>query len=175
MPEKVNHKFVLSHQGEINYDNIGVLLTKLKKKMEEHGFKLGLYKKVLAVMVECLENIYKYLDSVRIDESAVKENQPYFNLEFFDDHFLLTAGNPLLSSDVERLHKKLNEINDLDGFGLKEMYKKIITDGQFTEKGGAGLGFIEMVKTTGNKIGFVFDEVSNDVSYFHITLKIPAK
>jgi len=174
MPEKVNNKFVLSHQGEINYDNIGVLLTKLKKKMEEHGFKLGMYKKVLAVMVECLENIYKYLDNVSIDDNVFRKKLPYFNIEYFDDHFMLTAGNPLLRKDVNKLDKKLIEINGLDGDGLKAMYKKIITDGKFTEKGGAGLGFIEMLKTTGNKIDYKFEEVSNEISYFHIKLKIPA-
>lgn len=173
MPKAINNKFVLSYKGEINYDNIGVMLGTLKTKMEEGGFKLGTYKKVLAVMVECLENIYKYLDGVHMDPFLIQKNEPYFNLEFINDYFILKAGNPLFNKDIERLETKLKMINDLDEERLKNLYKKIITDGKFTDKGGAGLGFIEMVKTTKNKIDFTFENVNPEMSYFHITLKIP--
>lgn len=175
MPETVNNKFVLHYNGDINYDNIGVLLSELKVKMEQHGYKLGIYKKVLAVMVESLENIYKYISHSNIQKSDLDSNTPYFSLEFVNDTFELKAGNPLLKKHVEVLQKKLNMTNDLDEVGLKEKYKQIITDGKFTEKGGAGLGFIEMRKTTGNKIAFSFDDISSQISYFHIALKIPVK
>ncbi len=175
MPQQVNNKFVLDYNGEINYDNIGVLLTSLKEKMGQHGFKLGMYKKVLAVMVECLENIYKYLDHIHIDQKELKEKQPYFNLQCDDENFYMKAGNPVLKKDSVRLEKKLEETNSLDEVGLKEKYKQIITDGKFTDKGGAGLGFIEMIKTTGNKIGYSFEHLNNELSYFHIALKIPVK
>ena len=175
MPETVNNKFVLSHIGEINYDNIGLMLAKLRKKMDQHGFKLGTYKKVLAVLVECLENIYKYLDSVTIDKSVIDKRLPYFKLEFIDDYFLLEAGNPVRKKDASKLENKLNEINGLDESGLKKLYKRIITDGKFTEKGGAGLGFIEMIKTTGEKINFSFEKINSDILYFNINIKIPIK
>ena len=175
MPETVNNKFELSYKGEINYDNIGTLLNQLKKKMDKHGFRLGAYKKVLAVMVECLENIYKYLDSISISKDYIENYQPYFNLDLINNYFELKAGNPIRKQDVARLDNKLSKINSLNEMELKHLYKKIITDGQFTEKGGAGLGFIEMVKTTGNKIGYKIEEVNNDISFFHIILKIPVK
>jgi hypothetical protein len=173
MSQIVNNKFLLNYTGEINYDNIGVMLSELKRKMDEHGFRLGAYKKVLTVLVECLENIYKYSSNAMVDQSVLQDHPPYFSLQPFDGYFILKAGNPLFEKDKVKLKSKIEGINALDADGLKSIYKKIITDGKFTDKGGAGLGFIEMVKTTGNKIDFTFDPLNPEYSYFHITLKIP--
>lgn len=175
MPGIVNNKLFLSYKGEVTYDNIGALLSELKIKMEEQGFRLGTYKKVLAVMVECLENIYKYISNTK-DKDTMNDKYPsYFSLEAFEGYFILKAGNPLLNEDRGKLEEKLVKVNALNEIELKDMYKAIITDGKFTEKGGAGLGFIEMIKTTGNKIEFTFDEIDNRFSFFNITLNIPVK
>ena len=51
---------------------------------------------------------------------------------------------------------------------LKELYKSTITNGEFTPKGGAGLGFIEIAKTTGSKLECAFEKLSKD------TLSLPS-
>ena len=37
---------------------------------------------------------------------------------------------------------------------------------EFSDKGGAGLGLIEMAKKTGNKLDYDFVSLDNDYSYF---------
>ena len=41
-----------------------------------------------------------------------------------------------------------------------------MNNGKFTAKGGAGLGFIEMAKTTGNKLEYTFDKLTKDYSLY---------
>lgn len=173
MPDQIYKELVISHTGEINYENIGNLLTKLKHTMDSAGFKMGTYKKVLSVMVECLENIYKYMDTIGIDISLPTNHKPKFILEHNEKEFFLYAGNPVLQDHISGIKNKIDRVNNLEFDELKKLYKKIITNGKFTSKGGAGLGFIEMVKTTKNKIDYRFDPIDDEFSYFHFNIRIP--
>jgi hypothetical protein len=57
----------------------------------------------------------------------------------------------------------VNKQNDEE---LKELYRSTITNGEFTSSGGAGLGFIEMAKTTGNKLEYDFEALSQEFSLY---------
>ena len=156
-------KNLIDYSGNINYDDIGILLTKLKQEMDNNGFRLGAYKKVLSVMVECLENIYKYMDSLEFDdvENIIK---PFFKLSYIENIFIIESGNPIYKKDIGPLTEKIERVNHLDVEELKSLYKKIITDGHFTTKGGAGLGFIEILKTTGVPLDYNFKEIDDFIS-----------
>jgi hypothetical protein len=54
----------------------------------------------------------------------------------------------------------------LDIAEIKNLYKQILNTSEFSEKGGAGLGLIEMAVKTGNKLDFDFVPVDSDFSYF---------
>ena len=56
-------------------------------------------------------------------------------------------------------------ITSLDKEGLKQLYKHQIKEGRLSNKGGAGLGFIDIAKKTGNKIHFHFRITSYNVCY----------
>ena len=61
-------------------------------------------------------------------------------------------------------------MNKHDSYALKELYKTTITNGEFSPKGGAGLGFIEMAKTTGSKLEYNFESLSKEYTLY--TLRI---
>lgn len=165
-------KNLIDYAGNLNYDDIGILLAKLKQEMDNNGFRLGAYKKVLSVMVECLENIYKYMDNPELSEKNIDKN-PYFRLFYKDLTFTIESGNPILNFDIETLKNKIDKVNFLPCDELKSLYKKIITDGHFTTKGGAGLGFIEILKTTGVPLEYNFEYVDESLSVFNLKIKIP--
>ena len=52
----------------------------------------------------------------------------------------------------------LDHINSLDLDGIKALYKEKIKASRLSETGGAGLGFIDMVKKTKNKLVYSFKE-----------------
>ena len=72
--------------------------------------------------------------------------------------------NPVRKKDVDSLRTKIDYINERNREELKELYKSTITNGEFSPKGGAGLGFIEMAKTAGNKLEYAFENLSKDYS-----------
>ena len=60
----------------------------------------------------------------------------------------------------------------MDEEALKETYKKMIKESVLSEKAGAGLGFIDIIKKTGNKVEFHFEPIDDKVSFFIFKTKV---
>jgi hypothetical protein len=83
-----------------------------------------------------------------------------------DNGYTVTTGNVLPSVHINDLKIKLEEINNLPAEEIRKVYRQMLSTAEISNKGGAGLGLIEMAKKTGNKIDFDFVGLDNDYSYF---------
>ncbi len=172
MPGSRNKEVILSYSGPLKYDTIGQLINLLKEKVSVLGIKLVLYKKILLVMIESLENILKYNEHFEKDVLIRQKHLPSFTLERHEDKYIIASGNAVLNEDIPELKEKLKLINSLNSEGLKKLYKSTITNGQFTHKGGAGLGFIEIAKIATEKIVFSFNPINKHYSYYWLKVII---
>jgi hypothetical protein len=163
---------LLNYTGPLKYDTIGHLIHKLKDRASEMGLKLVLYKKILLVMIESLENILKYNEHFDEKEIIQKQYMPNFNIQLLDNKYILNSSNAVLNTDIPDLENKISLINSLNTEGLKKLYKDTITNGQFTHKGGAGLGFIEIAKIASEKIVFSFEPINDRLSYYKLQVII---
>ncbi len=68
--------------------------------------------------------------------------------------------------DVNDLKKRLDKVNKLDIKEIKDLYRQILDTSEFSKKGGAGLGLIEMAIKTGNRLDYDFVPVDKNFSYF---------
>jgi hypothetical protein len=55
---------------------------------------------------------------------------------------------------------------------LKNYQHEVLSASGFSEKGGAGLGLIEMVRKSGNKLSYGFENINEKNSYFYFQTKI---
>ena len=163
MPER---EVILSYQGLFNFEIIGHLLNSLKDETESRGISISHYKKILSVMIEALENVFKYSEFFDKETFLFPTFYPKFSLEKMDLNYLLCTGNPILNHDIDRLTNHIITINNLDKEGLRKLFRNTLTNGQFSAKGGAGLGFIEMAKVTGEKIDYSFNPINDKFSYY---------
>ncbi len=165
-----NREIILEYTGHLTFSTIGRLLTLLKHKMVETGIKIGIYKRILGVMIEALENIYKYSDQYQDYQMIEKNFLPTFILERIEQSYIIRTTSPIKNSDIARLKEKIELVNSKTGEELKALYRQTITNGQFTPKGGAGLGLIEMAKITSNPLGYRFDPINEEFSLYHLIL-----
>jgi len=122
-------------------------------------------KRVFHVMVEALQNIVKHSDdSHKVGDILIGTG--VFIVSNDENGYTITTGNPIAIDKVDGMKKILDEINSLDKEGLKELYKKTIKETVVSDKGGAGLGFIDIAKKTGSKIEYHFEEYDNGRSFF---------
>jgi hypothetical protein len=168
-----SQKEVLLHfKGNLSYDVIGELIGSLKDKMRQQKVRFGLYKKILTLMIESLENIFRYRSHFGSNHLVLDDYPPEFLLAFDDDIVIIETVNAIFNSDINALKKRLEQLNKLDLSQLKDLYKATITNGKFSEKGGAGLGIIEMAKIADEKIDFNFELINDQISEFRLRLVI---
>jgi len=161
---------IIDYSGAIHYDTIGELIHQFKNHVPILGIQIGTYKKVLLVMIESLENIMKYREcpiQMAGDQMAFT---PLFSVINEGDRYFINSCNTLENNKMDSLEKRLVYLNNLSPQGIKEYYKETITNGQFSQQGGAGLGLIEMAKISGNKIEYMFQRV--DENYVNFSLRI---
>lgn len=172
MRSQNDSEFILNFTGNIRYDTIGILINELKSKVVFLGIQTNIYKKILLVMIESLENIMKYAADNKLSEQVDKKYLPRFSIHKKDKKYILISSNLIEKTNIPKLSNRLDHLNQMDNHGLKELYKTTITDGQFSHKGGAGLGFIELAKISSEKIKYSFKPVNKTLSYFEFLITI---
>lgn len=163
----LEQNLILVYEGEFTQEITKSVLAMAERNMDSMGEESSIKRKVFNVMVECLQNIVKHGDSQEGTPSEGRYNA-IFMIGKKDNDYIITSGNPLLSKDIEKLKSKLDEINGLDKEGLKNLYKEIIKTTSISEKGGAGLGFVDMARKSGQKLEYDFESMSEDHSFFSL-------
>ena len=159
-------KSILSYQGPLSFSTIEWLLSEFKLAAQEHDLSFTTYKKMVSVMIEALENITKHSDPLLCDGNQSSRYCPSFLISCNDSIVQMEVSNPVKKREVKSISDQIDHINSHEGTALKELYKSTMINGEFTSKGGAGLGFIEMAKTSGSKLEYAFENLSNDYSLY---------
>ncbi len=162
----------LVYEGEITHQITKAFTSLAEKKLENEQESSSVQRKVFHVMVECLQNISKHAHG--------EENSPYAKRGIFliyrtEEKYAVITGNMVENDQKEELTKLLVKINNMTKDELKALYKKQIRTGELSEKGGAGLGLIDIARKSGEKIDYHFIEVSEKYSFFMMTVKIQRK
>ncbi len=156
----LENNLILVYEGEFTQEITKSVLAMAERNMDSSGEESAVKRKVFNVMVECLQNIVKHADAVANDHSAV------FMIGKQDNEYIIISGNPIMNENINGLKSKIDQINDLDKEGLKELYKNIIKNTEISDKGGAGLGFVDMARKSGNKLGYDFVALDDTSSFF---------
>ena len=156
----LDNNLILVYEGEFTQEITKSVLAMAERNMDSSGEESAVKRKVFNVMVECLQNIVKHADDVANNHSAV------FMVGKQEDKYIIISGNPIVNENIDILKGKLDQINDLDKDGLKELYKNIIKNTEISDKGGAGLGFVDMARKSGNKLDYSFEDLGDGNSFF---------
>lgn len=124
--------------------------------------------KVSFLLAECFQNIIRYAD---FNLSNI-ESTGIFVTRNIGKSYFISSANLIANKEVANLKRKLEQINTLSPEELKKLYLDVLTNNERTNKGGAGLGLIEMARKSGQKLEFDFEEVDKEYSYFYLQIKL---
>jgi hypothetical protein len=148
------------YEGLFDQEITKAVLSMVEKNIAEDDFDELTKKRIFNIMVEVLQNICKHQASSGNDTAIFivgKEN----------NDFAIVSGNSLQTSKAPTLAAMLDNINSYDKDGLKVLYKEAKLKSVISEVGGAGLGFIDIARKSGNKLSYCIKKV-NDVKSFFI-------
>ncbi len=122
-------------------------------------------------MAECFQNITRHGESKNNAEST--QNLPgYFSTKHFGNTYLITSGNLINNKHIEKLEGQLRQVNSMDSLQLKELYRNVMETKGLSEKGGAGLGLIEMARKSGHRLEYSFKNYDDEFSFFYNQIKL---
>ncbi|OFX21189.1 MAG: hypothetical protein A2041_04815 [Bacteroidetes bacterium GWA2_31_9b] len=165
------HEITLVYEGEITHQITKAFTSLTESNMAKESEANSVQKKVFHVMVECLQNISKHADSFGSDDFLFA-GRGIFMVSKGKNDYHVTTGNVIENDKIEELTEMLNHINSLDKEGLKNLYKNQMKEGRLSEKGGAGLGFIDIARKTSNKLDYHFLPIDEGSSFFLLTSSI---
>ena len=168
-----NSDEILSYNGYFNYEVTGELINELKQIREQLNIHKSVYRKIVTLMVELLENNYKYVNSLSDEVLTKAQKKPNFKLKNTKTHFKIISGNPILGEDIKSLSRKIDLINGLEQNELKELYKITMSEGIYDNKEGAGLGMMKMAKISKNPIKYTVENIADNIYFYTIELTIP--
>jgi hypothetical protein len=168
------NKIMLSFKGDITSELLTSILQIMESKLDNLQEEPKIKKKVYNVLVECLQNLYHHLDVDLNDnsEKAKKYRSAIFMIGKIGTEYNIITGNYILNENVASLREKLNRINVMSKDELKEYYKEILNNDEFSEKGGGGLGMIDIARKSGQKLNFNFVDIDDQFSFFSLNIKI---
>jgi len=159
----------LVYEGEVTQEITKTFTSLTEKNLAKNAESNMVQRKVFNVMVECLQNISKHADSLSEED---EERRGIVMVSKSDDSYNIITGNIVKNDKIPYLTKSLETVNNLDKDGLSELYKKQIKEGKISDKGGAGLGLIDIAKKTGSKMTYQLKTLSEDRSFFILTSTI---
>ena len=169
-----NNKICLSYLGSFD-DDITDKLISISEFYLENRSELGKMKnKVSFLIAECFQNIVRHGSTKEKSEAVANVDADFFQLNVKEDRSILTSCNSISKELVASLEEKLIQVNSLDADGLKKLYASVMTNTGFSEKGGAGLGLIEMARKSGLPLKYQFKDLGGDRSSFFLSLEIIA-
>ncbi len=163
----MSRSLILAYQGDVSQETTKSILAMAERSLEASQGDVAFKKKVFNVVVESLQNI------VRHNERPPKGVHPaIFLIGREENGYAVMSGNPVSKKKVPYLKSALDRVNSLDHDGLKDLYKNVIQDTTISDKGGAGLGFIDMARKSGEKLSFDFPEMSPSYCFFCLKINV---
>lgn len=166
---------LLAFKGTVTSGLLDSVFQIMESKMVDLNDSPATKKKVFNVLVECLQNLYHHIDDFDKDnfmDASGSKKSAIFSISRNDEAYNIVTGNFIYPKNVQEVTNKIDHINSLERDELKAYYKEVLNNGKLSEKGGGGLGLIDIAKKSRSKLQYSFKEIDDDYSFFTLTVKI---
>lgn len=133
---------LIQYEGQLSSEVRIQLLDLLKVVSLANLGKRTDLKKLCGIALELLDNAQRYCSSGGVS----------FEWRIEGELLVVSIKNTAARADAERLMKTVTEINSMTSDQVVAAFRDQLTNEQFGEKGGAGLGMLQIAKKTGSRL-----------------------
>ena len=163
-------KVIFSYKGNPSSEMIDFIFEMCSVKLELIEQNLTIRKRINYILVELLQNIFKHQEVC----PTCYELPFKFFLKRTSDGYTILTENHVLKKNVSQLRKTIDGYVAMDSNDLNKKYRKILSNGEFSVNGGAGLGLIDIVRKTNGNLTYEFNPDGEDSSLFILEVNIQA-
>ena len=157
---------VLVHYGDFSQGSLLPLLHLIEDTLANQGNGMKLKKKVGLVLIELMQNISKHGKEIDGIASGI------FLMGKTDDSYVFGAGNMIENSNIDALKERIEKLNGMNKTEKSSQYKHTLRRGVPTERGGAGLGLLEIARVSNQNLSYDFTSVSDTSSFFTLIVAL---
>lgn len=167
------NKVVLSFKGDVTSELMSSILQIIEQRMDDMNEAPRLRKKVYNVLVECLQNLYHHIDEIPSESAKTgSDRSAIFMISLNNTGYTITTGNYILTERKDSFRERLDRINSLTKDELKDLYKEVLSSEGRSDKGGGGLGMIDIARKTGKKLNYEFASMNDKYSFFSLNINV---
>lgn len=160
---KKNHVLMM-YEGEFSQDVTKSVLSMTENSFSADNVDETVKKKVYNIMMEALQNICKH--EFKNSSNEIPNSESLFMISSTGNEFHIITGNAIEKNIIEIIKSKIDKVNSLDQEGLKLLYKEARLNSTISSVGGAGLGFIDIARKSGNRIDYHFAPLNENLFYY---------
>ncbi|MBI1289483.1 MAG: hypothetical protein GC178_18095 [Flavobacteriales bacterium] len=156
------NRLILMYTDVITSETLENLVSITEDRLSSRNTETRVKKKIFNIMMECVQNITRH---------GQKHNLGLLSSIFIlgkdaEERFFIVSGNNVKRHEKKQLQNRLDRLNEMNSDELHQHYLEVIDDGEISAKGGAGLGFIDIMRKSKSKIQYHFREVEDDDLFF---------
>jgi hypothetical protein len=162
---------ILAYKGSITSEMINDVLEGVESELEKNNADSRLRKKIYNILVESLQNMFHHIELHH--EGITEDIDPKFGVlvvEKQQDLYKVTTGNFIQNKRIKFLKEKIEKINSLTKDDLKDMYKFILNHQRLSDKGGGGLGLVDIARKSGRNLQYEFFSYNDQYSFYSLSI-----
>lgn len=162
------NEILMCYFGSVSFKISNNLINALRENLQADNIERVIYKRVYSSFVECIENITRHTSS----GLGAGDKFGIVNVSKIGEEIVIHSGNLILKSDKDDLIGKIESIRSKTNQELREAYRKQIIQGSISDKGGAGLGILQIAINSNNNFSYNFETVDEEKDFFLLEIRI---
>ncbi len=160
-------KLLLLHKGNVTPQLIELIIEALEQSVTDLESERKIKMKLTNVFIEAFQNVGNH--SVK---SPLLPSADIVMVISMDNYYKITTQNLIEKSQSERLTEKLEKINSYSQDELRDIYKRSLVEEEFSDKGTAGLGFIDIARKSGHRLLFKVHPFNDQFDFFTFEARV---
>lgn len=161
---------MMVYKGDFAKASILPILKIFEDSIQNLEGNINIKKRVYIIMMEMLENIADHAKNNVNENLELKEG--IFILGKKGDDYLISTGNLVENKRVAVLKEYIESLNKMDYNELRKLYVKNLKKSKIVDSSYEGLGLIDIVSESTDKIDFHFREIDENDTFFSINVQI---
>lgn len=165
----VDEQLIVLQKGDFSEESLIPLLKIFETNLTAIKLKSKILKRLYLVLIELLQNISKH------GYGEEDSKQGIFSIAETKNGFIISAGNYIENKHIAPLVSHLAFINHKNNEELHLEYLERLCAENASGNKSSGMGLIKIARMLNHKIAFDFNQISDEISFFSISITLDSK
>ena len=169
--EKIDEDSIFDYMGKIEDDNVTEILLCIEQILKAKDESPKVFRKIFNILVELVQNLYHH-GEVPSDFDVSYKKFGVLILRDEGTQYRICAGNFIKIDGLRLIRDRIDQINTLSSTETQSLYRIILGNEEFSEKGGGGLGMVDIARKSGNNMEYQFYDYNPNYLFLAIDVII---